>query len=138
MPVLLDIDTKTRSFTIKVLKPPTSELLKQELKVEKGSQQTGKIKVGNISMEQIIKIAKVKQPDLMIGLKETVKNVVGTCVSLGILVESKTPKEIMEEINKSHYNELINKGLETAEAMLPQTFSTYVLSGKENTSGREN
>lgn len=115
VPVILDINTKTRDFTLKVLTPPVSELLKKELGVVKGSQQPNKIKIGNAAMEQIIKIAKIKQEDMIVNsLKEAVKSVVGTCAALGILVESKEPKEIIEEINQEKWKELIDKGVDKA------------------------
>ena len=90
VPVILDLDTKTKDFNVKVLTPPVAELLKRDLDLKKGSQQPDKIKIANISIEQIIKIAKIKEKDMFVdSLKSAVKTVIGSCVSLGILVESK-------------------------------------------------
>lgn len=114
VPVILDIDTRTKNFTVKTLTPPTSELLKKELALEKGSQMPNKIKVANVAIETIIKVAKIKHQDMLTeNFKAAVKSVLGSCVSLGILVESKDPKEVIEEVDKGIYDELINKGIDT-------------------------
>ena len=115
VPALLDIDTKTKDFTIKVSTPPAAELLKKEFNLGKGSQQPHKIKMANAALEQIIKIAKTKQNDMLVNsLRGAVHSVIGSCVSLGILVESKDPKEVLEEIDQGKWNEIINKGSEEA------------------------
>ena len=64
VPVSLDVDTKTKKFKIEVSSPPTSELLKKEIGLESGSGDHKKNKVGHISIETIIKVAKVKFLDL--------------------------------------------------------------------------
>jgi len=108
VPVELDVDTSTKDFTVQVFSPPVSELLKKELGVEKGSGNQGKLYVGNMSMEQIISIAKTKLPNLLCkDLKSAVKTIIGTCVSLGILVESKSPVEIEQDIDEGKYDQEI-------------------------------
>jgi large subunit ribosomal protein L11 len=115
VPATLDINTKTKEFTVKISTPPTAELLKKELGFEKGSGQPNKLKIANIALEQIINVAKTKQNDMIVNsLKEAVKSVIGTCVSLGILVESKDPKAVLEEIDKGEYDPLIKKGVDVA------------------------
>lgn len=110
IPVALDIDTKTKNFTVKVFTPPASELLKKEFNLEKGSGQPDKIKVANAAIEHIIKVAKEKEPDMLVNdFKSAVKSVLGSCVSLGILVENKDPKEVMQEIDEGEYDEIIKK-----------------------------
>lgn len=105
VPVELDINTSTKSFEIKVFSPPVSELLKRELGIEKGSGIHKKIKVANASIEQIISIAKTKFPNMLSkNLKAAVKTVVGTCASLGILIENKPAVEIEKEIDEGKYD----------------------------------
>lgn len=115
VPVTLEIDMNTKSIEVSVSSPPASELLKKEIGVEKGSGAASKIKVGNISIEQAISIAKTKHPNLLSRtLKSAVKEIVGTCSSLGILVESKSPLEVENEIDEGLYDKEINS--EKAEA----------------------
>lgn len=90
-----------KSFEIQVGIPPVSALIKRELKLEKGSSNPGKDFVGNISIEQAIKIAKMKKASsLSYSLKGVVKEVLGTCVSMGITVDGKNPKEVLREIDE--------------------------------------
>jgi large subunit ribosomal protein L11 len=110
VPVTLDIDTKTKDFTVKVSTPPTSELLKKEFSLEKGSGNIHETKVANAAIEQIISIAKIKQQDMLSNsFKAVVKSVLGTCQSLGILVENQNTKEILEEVDKGKYDSIINE-----------------------------
>lgn len=108
VPVELDINNKTKSFTVEVSSPPVSELLKKELGLEKGSGAAGKTSMGNLAIEQIIKIAKIKQPGMTASsFKAAIKSVVGSCQSLGLLIENKPGKQIQEEINEGHYDKEI-------------------------------
>ena len=105
VPVELDIDTSTKEVDVKVFSPPVSELLKKELGIEKGSGEHKKVQVANASIEQIISVAKTKLPDLLSkNLKLALKTVVGTCVSLGILIENKPAVEIEKEIDEGKYD----------------------------------
>lgn len=114
VPVILDVNTKTKDFAIKVSTPPTAELLKKEFSIQKGSPQPNNIKIANAAIENIIKIAKIKQSDMLVeNFKAAVKSVIGSCNSLGILVESKEPKVVIEEIEKGIYNEIISKQVDT-------------------------
>ena len=117
VPVEVEIDIKTKNIDVKVLSPPVSELLKKELGAEKGSGNHKQIKVANASIEQIISIAKTKFPDLLSrNLKAAVKTILGSCLSLGILVENKSPKEVIKEINEGKYNsEISQEKTETSE-----------------------
>jgi len=108
VPITLDVDTKTKKFKIEVSSPPTSELLKKELGLESGSGDHKKNKVGNISIETIIKVAKTKYSNMLAKeFKSAVKSIVGSCVSLGILVESKG-KELIQDIDNRVYDSEIN------------------------------
>jgi len=109
VPVELDI-AKNKTFTIKVLSPPTTELLKKELGIEKASGDHKKIKSGNASIEQVISVAKIKSSNLLAtNFKAAVKSVVGSCVSAEILIENKEPKELMKEIEAGKYDKEINE-----------------------------
>jgi large subunit ribosomal protein L11 len=108
VPVELDIDVKTKKFEVKIFSPPVSELLKRELGVAKGSGMQLKTIIANASIEQIISVAKTKMQNLLCkDLKSAVKVVVGTCVSLGVLVENKPAKEVEKDIEAGKYDKEI-------------------------------
>ncbi len=108
VPVELNVDPSTKSFEVKVFSPPVAGLLKKELGIEKGSGLQKKSKVANASIEQIISIAQTKFPNLLCkDLKSAVKTLVGTCVSLGILIENKPAVEVEQEIEEGKYDKEI-------------------------------
>ena len=108
VPVELDINLKTKKFEVKIFSPPVSELLKKELGVAKGSGMQLKNQIANASIEQIISVAKTKMQNLLCkDLKSAVKVVVGTCVSLGVLVENKPAKETEKDIAAGKYDKEI-------------------------------
>ena len=109
VPVEIDVDSKSKTYKIKVFSPPVAELIKKELGLDKGSGLAGAYKVGNIALERVIDIAKTKQSSLLAkDLKSAVKLIVGTCVSLGVLVDSKLAKDIEKEIDSGKYDNEIN------------------------------
>jgi len=105
VPVKVIVDPKTKAFEIKVGTPPTSALLVKEIGAEKGSGTPNKDKVGNITIEQAIKVANMKQDSLMgKNIKMRVLEVVGVCVSSGITVEGKDAKAIQKEIKEGKWD----------------------------------
>ncbi|KAB1996973.1 hypothetical protein ERO13_D13G236000v2 [Gossypium hirsutum] len=55
---------------------------------------------GNISLDDVIEIAKVMRPRSMAkDLKGTVKEILGTCVSVGCTVDGKDPRDLQQEID---------------------------------------
>lgn len=117
VPVEVELDLATKTIEVKVSSPPVSGLLKKELGLEKGSGSPLKLKVGNLSIEQVISIAKTKSPNLLSRtIKSAVKEIVGTCVSLGILVENKPAKEIQFDIDAGKFDkEISQEKTETSE-----------------------
>src|SRR3989344_6049705 len=108
VPVHLDIDSKTKKINIKVLSPPTSELIKKELKIEKASSARLKQKVGNLAIEQVVSISKVKHKNMLSNnFTSTVKSVIGTCQALGVLIENKEASEILAEMKEGKYKDII-------------------------------
>ncbi|MEM3965045.1 MAG: 50S ribosomal protein L11, partial [Thermoplasmata archaeon] len=63
VPVKVSVDPKTKTFTVTVGTPPVSALIKKELGIEKGSGSPKANKVGDLSLEKVIKIAKMKVQD---------------------------------------------------------------------------
>lgn len=107
VPVEINVD-KSKNFTIKVFSPPTAELIKKELGTDKGSGLAEKMKIGNLGIEQIISIAKTKLPNMLAkDLKAAVKLVIGSCVSLGVMVEDKNAKEVIADVDAGVYDKEI-------------------------------
>lgn len=108
VPVKLTVDSATKAYTIEVGTPPTSALIIKELKIEKGSGDAGKTRVGNLSIQGAIKIAKMKaDATLAKTLKTQVAEVVGTCVSMGVTVDGKTAKEASKDIRAGKYDKVL-------------------------------
>lgn len=108
VPVELDINPSTKTFEVKVFSPPVSELLKKEVGVETGSGLQKKKYIGNLAIEQIISVAKTKMPNLLCNdIKSAVKTVIGTCVSLGILVENQPASELGNQIDGGKWSKEI-------------------------------
>ena len=85
IPVIITV-FNDRSFTFITKTPPVPVLIKQALKLDKGSSTPNVDKVGTLTREQIEGIAKKKMPDLnCYNLEAAVKSVAGTARSMGVL-----------------------------------------------------
>jgi len=106
VPVIVVVKKKTKEFRVEVGSPPTAALIKKELGLEKGAKTSGTEVVGNLSLAQVVKIAKMKfGTSLAKNLKAAVKETLGTCVSLGVTVDGKDAREIQKEIEKGEHDE---------------------------------
>jgi len=86
IPVELTI-YEDRSFTFITKQPPAAELLKQAARVEKGSGEPNREKVGQVSRGQVRQIAETKMKDLNArDLENAMRIVEGTARSMGIEV----------------------------------------------------
>ena len=126
VPIELNVDPKTKNFKVNVFSPPVSELIKKELGIELGSGAAKKLKVGNLSIEQAISIAKTKLGNMLSkDLKAAVRTVVGSCVSLGVLIENKEAKEVSKEIEAGKYDKEIKAEKTKTESEKLQALNTY-------------
>lgn len=113
VPVKVAVDVEDKTFEVTVGTPTASALIVSELKIEKGSGTPNTEKVGDLTMEQVLRIAKVKLPQLLASsLKGATKELLGTCVSMGVTVEGKDPREVQNEIDQGNYEELFGNGEE--------------------------
>jgi large subunit ribosomal protein L11 len=86
IPIIITV-YQDRSFTFITKTPPVSILLKQAIKLQSGSKQPQKDKVGKVKMAQIRQIAELKLPDLNCTTVESaMSQVVGTARSMGLEV----------------------------------------------------
>ena len=105
IPVTVSVDTDTKKWEIEVGIPSASALLLKEAGIQKGSGTSGTEWVGEITADSIAKVANVKlESSYATSLKSVAKQIVGTCGSLGIKIEGKTPKEFTSEVNESKWD----------------------------------
>jgi large subunit ribosomal protein L11 len=113
VPVKVAVDVENKEFEVSVGTPTASALVVSELKIEKGSGTPNTAKVGNLSMDQVVRIARIKRSELLAQtLKGAAKEMLGTCVSMGVTVEGRDPREVQTEIDEGKYEELFSKGEE--------------------------
>jgi large subunit ribosomal protein L11 len=110
VPVKVIVDVDPKAFEVEVGTPTTSALIVKELKIEKGSATAKTQKAGNMTLDQAVRIAQMKIPgSYSRSLKSAVKEVIGTCVSMGITVEGKEPKDVIAEIEKGAHDQLFKE-----------------------------
>ena len=104
VPIKITIDDK-KQFTIQVGTPPTSSLIKKELKIELGSGTPSTKFVGNLTIKHVVNITKMKKNDsLSKNMKNASKEVIGTCGTLGVTVEGMKAKEVTAAINNGKFD----------------------------------
>lgn len=87
IPVIITV-YEDRSFTFITKMPPATELIKKEMKIQKGSSNVGKVKLGVISRESLKRVAEIKMPDLNTkDMDQAVKIIAGSARSMGYEIE---------------------------------------------------
>ena len=109
VPVKVEVDPETKKFSVEVGVPPTAALIFKESGINKGSGTAGTNFVGNVSMQSIVKISKMKldvsyAPDV----KSIAKEIIGSCLSLGIKVEDKVAKDLFADVSAGKYDALFD------------------------------
>ena len=109
VPVRVEVDDK-KNFTVTVGIPPTTALIKKEAGIEKGSAEPNAKVVGNLPLEATVRIARMKLDDMLsYDLRHAVKEVVGTCVSMGVSVDGKRPKDVLSAIDAGQYDSVLKE-----------------------------
>lgn len=105
VPVKVIVDTETKEYEIEIGTPPASQLLKTELGIAKGSATPSTDYVADLSIDQIKKVARMKFDALLSNdLKAAVREIAGTCFSLGIKIDGKKPKEFIAAVKAGEYD----------------------------------
>lgn len=105
VPVKVIVKSRTE-FEIEVGTPPTSALIIKEMGLEKGS--GDKTVVGDITMEQVLKIANIKRKGLLSKtMKHAASEVIGTAGSLGATIEGMSSKEAQLALASGKYDEIL-------------------------------
>lgn len=106
VPVTVSIDPATKKWEIEVGIPSSAALLLKEAGIQKGSGTPTTNWVADVKFDTIVKVAKTKLgASYATSLKSVAKEIIGTCVSLGVKIEGKTPKELTAEINAGKWDE---------------------------------
>lgn len=105
VPVKVIVKSRTE-FEVEVGTPPTSALIIREIGVEKG---TGdKTIIGDLTMEQVLKIANIKRKGLLSKtLKNAAREVIGTAGSLGATIDGMPSKEAQLAVASGKYDEIL-------------------------------
>jgi large subunit ribosomal protein L11 len=110
VPVKIAVDTETKSFDVEVGTPTTSALIVKEVGIQKGSGTPKTSFAGNLSFQQVSKIAKMKrQISYGKNLKSVIREVIGSCISMGVSIEGKNPREIQKEIYEGKWDKAIEE-----------------------------
>ena len=106
VPVKVEVDVETKKFIVEVGVPPTAALIVKEAGVAKGSGTAGTNYAGDITMKTAIKIAKMKiDSSYANDIQGAVKEVIGSCLSIGMTIEGKPAKQIYSEVSAGKYDE---------------------------------
>ncbi len=107
VPVRVIVDVETKGFEVEIGTPTTSALIVKELGIEKGSGNPKTEKAGNLTVEQVVKIAGMKLPgSYALSESTAAKEVLGTCVSMGITVDGRDPRDVQKEISDGKWAKL--------------------------------
>jgi len=110
VPVKVIADTETKQFEIEVGTPPVSALIKKSLSIEKGASNPGAETVGDLPLAEIVKIVRAKGESMLsYDLLGQIKEVLGTCVSMGVKVEGKNPRDIQKALDRGEYREILSQ-----------------------------
>ena len=104
VPVTIKIN-KDKSFDVEVGLPPMSALIKKESKAVKGAANPKTDVMGNLTMKQVVLIAKTKYDKLNATLiKKCAKEVIGTCDSMGVTIEGMKARDAQKAINEGKFD----------------------------------
>ena len=106
VPVDVTLDTDTKEFAVKVGMLSTYALVTQVLEITKGSPTPNTEYVGDLSFDQLVEIARRKREGLLgATLRSAVKEVLGSCLSMGVTVDGKPAKEVFALMEAGSYEE---------------------------------
>lgn len=108
VPVKVNVNTENKQFTVEVGIPSASALIVKESGAAKGSGTPKTAVAGNITIDQLVRIAKVKiAQSYATTVKSSAKEVAGSCVSMGVTIEGKPAKEFLEEVTQNKWDEAL-------------------------------
>jgi large subunit ribosomal protein L11 len=108
IPIKIHIDSK-KKFSIELGSPQTSALIKKELNLKKGASKVNEEVAGNLTFDQVLKIVNAKYSQLVSkSKKSSVKEILGSCRSMGINVDNLPAQEIINKVNLGEFDSKLN------------------------------
>jgi large subunit ribosomal protein L11 len=105
VPIKVEVDLETKLFTVSVGTPTTSALIAKESGSPKGSSKPNVDFVGDLTVDKVASIARAKiAGSYAKSVKAAAKEVVGSCVSMGVKVEGKDAREFMAELDSGKWD----------------------------------
>jgi large subunit ribosomal protein L11 len=105
VPVKVEVDQETKQFAITVGTPTTSALIAKESGSPKGSSKPNTEFAGNLTIDKVVSIAKNKMPGSYAKtVRGAAKEVVGSCISMGVKIEGKDAREFMDELDSGKWD----------------------------------
>jgi large subunit ribosomal protein L11 len=105
VPVKIEVDQETKQFTVTVGTPTTSALVAKEAAIPKGSAKPNIEFAGDLTIDKVVSIAKSKiASSYAKSIRSAAREVVGSCVSMGVKIEGKDPREFMKEIDAGKWD----------------------------------
>ncbi len=109
VPVRVIVNPATKEFRIDIGTPPVSALIRKEIGLDKGSGKPNEEKVGDIPIDLIIKVARAKESAILAKTpKKAVKEVLGACVSMGVLIDGKDGRAVQKEVDAGNFDDIIS------------------------------
>lgn len=106
VPVRVEVDAETKEFDVIVGVPPAAALIAKEAGIQKGSGQAGSEYVGDVGFDKVVKVAKLKmESSYAFDVRGAVKEVLGSCVSMGLKVEGKLPRQVQKEVDEGKWDD---------------------------------
>jgi len=113
VPVKVIVDTETKEYNIEIGTPPASQLVKSELGISKGSGTPDKEYVADMSLDQIKKVARMKFDSLLANTESAaVREIAGTCFSLGVKIDGKVPMEFISDVKAGKYADQLSEDIQ--------------------------
>ncbi|MDE1839537.1 MAG: 50S ribosomal protein L11 [Thaumarchaeota archaeon] len=106
VPVTVNVDKGTKKWTVEVGIPSAAALILKEAGIQKGSGTSGATWVGDISPDAVVKVAKLKiDSSYALNIKSASKEIIGTCLALGIKINGKNPKEATADLESGKWDD---------------------------------
>lgn len=110
VPVSVIIDTDTKEYEIKIGTPPAAALIKKEAGIKKAAGNPLTEKVADLNIDQIMKIADMKKTNLLgKNIKSRVKEIMGTCRSMGVTIEGMMGNEAAKAVNEGKWDDKLKE-----------------------------